>query len=392
MPFKVCEINSEVINNIADLKNHVKLEAENVVYLPLEQFQSKSAVFMDDEFYGRGTDWVKFNVDGFSTFCNLFNIPNGFLANIDEPGLVSNILNVYQHNSVVKAQMAKYQLVVDAKEKTVLGVVSNTYRKYFNQTFLTDIEKYFPKLLVDYELVESYVINTNLYLRVLSSKIKAGVVIGSGSADEDVSRIGLQLSNSLVGDSSVKICFFILRLICSNGLTVESFSNTGRVLHSGREDTFIPRLKSEISPLLKEIKTIPKLLETLVSIQFEPELIVKHGGASHIYNIIPLDKNSFAKRKRLKGKEINAFDIEMVAQYPYVYGGTQSSQVFHSRYRSNQSMFDFINVFTEYAQSPKIPAYSRIEIEKKTGVLVKWIIENKKNLKNVKGMHEQVTR
>lgn len=391
MPFKVCEVDSKAIENMADLKNYAKREMDSVVYLPLEKFLSKHSLFMDDEFYGRGTDWVKFNVDGFNAFCNTFNIPYWFLDRIIEPGLVSNILNDYIENDFIKEQMANYQLVVDSKEKTVLGVVSKTYRKYYNQTLLDDLEKYFPKLNNDYELAESYVINTNLYFRVLSSKIKAGFVTGSGGSGEDISRVGLQISNSLVGDSSVKICFFILRLKCANGLTVESFNSKGRVIHSGRQDTFPDRFKNAISPLLKEIKTIPKLIEALNTIPFNPEILVKYGGAECIYDIIPLDKNQVVKRKRLKGKELIAFDTDVVAQYPYIYGGEFSKRVFHSPYRSNQSLFDLVNVFTEYAHSREVETYGRrIEIEKKTGELVKWILANKKKLANNGGNHEQI--
>lgn len=203
MPFKTCNAESKAINSMGELNEYAKREMDTVVYLPLAKFLSKQALFMDDEFYGRGTDWVRFNADGFSAFCNTFYIPQGFLERINEPGLVSKLLNDYQSNEMVRERMLNHQLVVDSKEKTVLGVVSNTYRKYYNQTLLGDIEKYFPKLIDDYELAESYVINTNLYFRVLSSKIKAGIVTGSGGTAEDVSRVGLQISNSLVGQRSV---------------------------------------------------------------------------------------------------------------------------------------------------------------------------------------------
>ena len=392
MPFKVCSVDSHVFNTLEDLKKYLIWEADNVAFLPLQNFLDKNAIFMDDEFYGRGTDWVKFNVDGFAAFCNLFNIPSRFLEKIDEPGLVSRVLNNYQQNAIIKESMARHKMVVDTVNKTVLGVVSNTYRQYSNQSLLLDIEEYFPKLLKEYKLEESYVINTNLYLRVTSPKIKAGIVTGSGGTGEDISRVGLQISNSMVGESSIKICFFILRLVCANGLIVESFNHNSKVVHSGREDTFERRLKTAISPLLKEIKTIPKIIETLASIPFQPELIVKHGGAPYVYHIIPLNKELAAKRQALRRKEkYIAFDTEVIAQYPYHYGGKYSSRVFNSRYRNNQSMFDFINVFTEYAQSRQVTSVGRrLEIEKKTGELVRWIVEKKRKLKNGGGTFEQV--
>ena len=66
--------------------------------------------------------------------------------------------------------------------------------------------------------------------------------------------------------------------------------------------------------------------------------------------------------------------------YPDKYAGELSSKVFKSNYRNNQSMFDFINVFTEYAHSRNIEIDRRIEIEKKAGDFVNWVIKNKKKL------------
>ena len=390
MAFTTCEIKSQVIKTMTELTEYINDEKNNIVYLPLEKFIEEQSIFMDDQFYGRGTNWVRFNVDGFDSFCNRFNIPASFLSKITEPGLVSNMLNDYQLNSDIKEQMVRHQLVVDNREKTVLGVVSNTYVKYYNQTLIENLEKIFPKILKSYEISESYVINTNLHLRILSSNIKSGFIVGRGGSGEDISRVGLQISNSLVGNSSVNVCFFILRLLCANGLTFESFRNKGKVVHSGREETFQVRMKKAISPLLSEIKTIPGLIQSLMEIPFQPETIVRTGGAEIVYSIIALQQSEAENRKKLKNKKDNEelieFDKNIIANYPQKYAGNLSRQVFNSIYRSNQSLFDFVNVFTEYAQTKDLRR--KVEIEKRTGDFVKWILQNKKKLINAGGLYE----
>lgn len=43
-------------------------------------------------------------------------------------------------------------------------------------------------------------------------------------------------------------------------------------------------------------------------------------------------------------------------------------------------MFDFINVFTEYAHADNIELRRRLEIEQRTGEFVNWIIRNKSKI------------
>ena len=380
MALKVSDIESFTFYNMKDIEEYASKEKEKVKYIPIEEFINNNSVFMDDEFFGRGKQWVSFNQDSFASFCNTFRIPLYFINELTEANLASHLLDNFLSNSNVKEQMAKHQFVIDSESNTVLGVVSKTYQKYYNKSLLEDLKKYFREVYYNFEVSESYVINTNLHLRLLSPKIKAGLVTGRGGISEDVSRIGLQLSNSLVGDSSVKIKFYILRLICANGLTIDSFNNIGKVMHSGKEETFQKRLEKAISPLLKELKTIPNMLKTLVSIEFIPASIVEVGGAEQVYSIIPLDSDLNLKRKKLKGDKLKQFDIDIITDYPQKYAGEYSSRVFNSYYRNNQSMFDFINVFTEYAHADNIELRRRLEIEQRTGEFVNWIIRNKSKI------------
>lgn len=268
---------------------------------------------------------------------------------------------------------------MDKSDNTVIGVVSKKYIDYYNYELLEDVKSNFPRIYNNYEVAESFMINTKLYLRVLSNDIKKGIINSNNGVAKDISRIGLQLTNSLVGDSSVKIDYFILRLLCSNGLVIESSRNSKRVIHSGKMETFKERLKEAIKPMIKELKTIPQMIQTLVEIQYDPMIIVELGGAERVYNIIPLEEKENQKRKRLikNEEELKKFDYETIKNYPNKYGGELSSRIFNTYLRNNQSMFDFINVFTEYANKKEKDLKKRVLIEENTGKFVNWVLDKK---------------
>ena len=77
-----------------------------------------------------------------------------------------------------------------------------------------------------------------------------------------------------------------------------------------------------------------------------------------------------AKQRALQSK---AASIE---QIPRCLGGTEALAVFDSHWRDNASMYDFINVFTEYAKS--LDPARRLQTEEKAGDLANWIATNKR--------------
>lgn len=159
----------------------------------------------------------------------------------------------------------------------------------------------------------------------------------------------------MIGNSSVKIDYFIYRAICSNGLVAEVFNNKNRIIHSGKKENFIKRLNEVLNPIMKEMIQMPKLLKELVEIDYKPITLANIDGAEKIYKIIPLDDLEYKKRQDLKKKEDRIkFDEEKMKKYVNMYSGEHSKAVFASSFRVNQSIFDFINIFTEYAHSPNI--------------------------------------
>jgi hypothetical protein len=85
---------------------------------------------------------------------------------------------------------------------------------------------------------------------------------------------------------------------------------------------------------------------------------------------------------RIVGAEIykvsEAFVHRMLVliPWPICLGGHEALRVFRSRLRDNASMYDFVNIFTEYAKG--LPNGQKIDVETKAGALASWIAENKR--------------
>lgn len=377
MGFNVSEVKHKKFDNINELEEYVKTEKEKTVYEPISDYIKQESMFIDDEFFGRGKRWVSFNEHGFRDFCETLNLPKRFIEQLNEKNLTSNVLNDCLKNEKALEKLANHRFVINKENQIVMGVVSNTYLDYSNHDFITNLKETFGDIYKKYKLVEGYNVNSQLYVRLSSNEISAGTIDGIGGIGEDKHKIGLQLSNSMVGNASVRVELFVYRLICANGLLVQSTKKTGRIIHSGNRETFITRIENQLSPINEEVRSLPDLLEILMSIPFNPERIVELEGENYIYNIISLNASELKKRNKLKINERKQYDIDMIRSYPKIYALEHSKKVFESHWRNNHSMYDFINIFTEYANSFKHDITKKIEIERNTGEFVNWIRKNK---------------
>lgn len=377
MGFKVEKVQEGIFNTFKELKESTIIEKANTTFIPIKDFIDKAASFEEDNYFGFKMNWLTFNKDGFEEFCRRFKVPYDFIQKLDETNLVSKILNNHIKSEVIKKDLLNNKFVIDKAKNKIVGVVSNTYIDYSNKEFLEDIEEAYPDIFKDYEITESYIINTKLYLRLLSSKIKSGYAKGDNYEGEDISRIGLQLKNSMIGNSSIKIDYFIYRALCSNGLVVEAFNEKNKILHSGRRENFIKRLEVRLTPVIKDLPRVSKLLRELVEIEFNPYTLAKLQAGEFIYKIIPISSKEHEQRSKLKGEELIEWDKNTILKYVNNYSGELSRKVFLSSFRNNQSMFDFVNIFTEFAHSPQNTKKQRIYIEEKTGEFAAWILKNK---------------
>ncbi|MFX0194680.1 MAG: DUF932 domain-containing protein [Candidatus Hodarchaeota archaeon] len=375
MAFKTQKVEEQLFDSFNDLKDYLSSEKDRFSIVPIENFVKEGAEFINDEYYGKNQDFVCFNEDGFRSFCYAFQLPVVFLLDLPKPGLATDNLNNHLSREDMQEKLKHYSFVIE-KNGTVVGVVTESYLGYSNTTFLEEIEAVLPNGFDDYKFQTSYWINTELHLRLLSRKIVAGQSKGEGGVAEDKSHIGIEFRNSLVGTSAIRISYFVYRLLCANGLILSSKMGTGAVYHRGKPETFSMRVEKNILPIIKSLSRTAKFIEKLMEIPYSPEALVAAGGAKEVYKVLALYQSERAERQRLTGKKIRQFDIEKIRQYPERFGGNLTQRVFNSPYRDNQSMFDFVNVFTEFAKTQ--PPRKRLETEEKAGNLANWLMENKR--------------
>jgi hypothetical protein len=237
----------------------------------------------------------------------------------------------------------------------------------------------------NHEFKEAYSINSRLFLR-LKSKSVVGVVKGDGGEGEDISEIGVQVSNTMAGSHAVKLAWYIHRLVCANGMVAQVGGSKGRVIHSGTKEGFKRRLWGATGALFRDLAKAKKLIETLGSLEFDSYKLAKNGAYTDIFSVLSAvdaealvkERNAFPDFSHIEDKTERSLEkmAYMIRKLPSIIGGSEAGSVFNSVYRNNASMFDFINAFTAYAKG--LSFAEKIETESRAGDLAIWINNNKR--------------
>lgn len=327
--------------------------------------------------------------------CRLLGLYSPMLETLEKRGLASEVLNDRIYSKSLQEKLERTQFVFDEPSKTVLGVVSESYVGYSNQDFLNDIsicltgskqQSWVPSF-GDFEFSTSYSVNTHLNLR-LQHKNQKGIIRGKGGTAEDVSIIGLQISNSMSGGKALRMAYFVERMLCANGLVLPVGGAQARLIHAGQQVKFKRRLYEKMDKVVGSLSTVRETIEQLGSIEFNADKLVRNADLKAVFGIIPdkdlkkiaADNFSGSVKDWLaqfdKEEREHQRNIKLIASIPDLIGGQFSDKVFKSSYRDNATMFDFINVFTEEAH--KYKPEQRLQIEKNTGELADFIVKNKK--------------
>ncbi len=185
----------------------------------------------------------------------------------------------------------------------------------------------------------------------------------------------------------MRLSYFLHRLVCTNGMMVPAATATSRVFHSGDQRSFHGRLANCFREVHRKLEGMGDMLHQLGEIEFNSSRLAADSGLTErVFDIIPGAKQTLcdqyqehlrypkecpdAEKRRLK----LAHDTKLLELIPDYYGCKFSNSVFKSPYRKNASAFDFLNIFTEYANHCQ-PA-QRLEIQGKAGALAKYIGEN----------------
>jgi len=371
----------------------VSEEKRRITRISLKDLWNGGARFGEDKNLVGGNAIYSFNEYGFQALCSLIGISVQILRRLLKSELASDVLNDLLEAEIENGNKASLaDIVVDEELGTIIGIVSRKYLGYSNDGFLRDIlvsmdDKNDGALFPDtgkFRFHEAYSINSQLYVR-LNSKTVSGVVKGIGGDGEDVSQIGVELSNTMAGGRAVRLSWFVLRLICENGLVSPVSGSKGRVIHTGTEASFRKRLHSSANGLISGLGKVKKMIENLGGIAFDPSRLAKHADLKSLYSIIPerdLKEEAFTFSDdcinnvyKYDNKQ-HQRDSEMIAALPFCIGGEEALNVFRSEYRDDASMYDFINIFTEHAKI--LPYRQKIQAETNAGELASWISRNKR--------------
>lgn len=392
MPVHTEPIAQVELKSLDEVAEWIHSTQDNLKRIPVAGVLEHGATMRDDQYLGDGEVLFCFNESGFQSFCQKLGFRADQLARLETPSLASQVLNDVLSQREIRERLLNEEFVVDELTNTIIGVVSGTYVTYSNREFMDDVLKLLDRAARDHDLQfqEGYGINTELTLRLTSEK-RHGWVDGRGGQGEDRSKLGLDLRNTMVGDSSVRINYFLHRLACANGLMVPAAESINRIFHSGRKDTFHERLNRGLSEAIRNFSQLHELLGTLGGLPFEPEKLAKTQSlADAIFEVISGSKQALSERANLflryprdastadREQMRREHDARLIKLIPQHFGGELSHKVFKSGFRDKVSLFDFINVFTEHAKSAS-PTL-KLEIEAKAGALAKYIAKNARKL------------
>ncbi len=401
MPFLCEPIVETHFASLKDVDHWLSNSEDRIEREPIRDWIDRGARFFDDEYFGDNDRFLRFNPNGMRVLLQKLGLRFETLQRVERPGLISDLLNDLMVQKDMMERFYDHDFVVDARTHTVLGAVSGSYVFYANQDFIQDIQDlldggqmaFIPKdVLGRFRYVSGFSVNTQLFLRFIL-RVESGRVTGPGGEGEDVTEIGIQFKNSLVGDAAVSIQYFVNRLLCANGLIVPAGVSQSRIFHSGKRKSFMERLERSFREVERKISSTATAVKFLMAITFDPESLARTQMTRKVFEVIPgsqskvMQHHNLPKRRktRMTRPEQIAYEAGIIDHFPKTYSGKYASRVFNSPYRTNATMFDFINIFTEYAKDQ--PIHKRLEIEERAGILADQIVKNKRKFGSAGNMN-----
>jgi len=392
MSFCFEPIAEKSFETLQDVYTWAENEHKHLARIPIKGSLKHGARFLDDEYFGDENTPYKFNQVGIRSLCSYLGIRLDTLELLERQNLATEVLNDLFTQRAIQERLQTRELIIDESRNVIIGIVSDSYVGYSNFQFLKDIEKLMKLNINQVSLLpeesnfifrDAYSVNTQMSLRFTIKK-KVGVVKGLGGSGEDKTELGFQLKNSMTGDSSVNINFYLHRMLCANGMILPVGFSVNRFFHSGIIGNFYNRLEKAFNEITSRVGKAGKMIEDLGALNFSPELLAKLNLSEMIFDIIPRSKGKIIETYQIANtpqegnKEESRIlrETEIISYIPELFGRENSKRVFTSKWRDSATMFDFINIFTEYAK--ELSPAQKIESQEKAGILADWIAKNKK--------------
>ena len=363
-------IETQTYSSFEHLKHNVALEEDQTSYthVPME------IIFEDDQ-------WINnkytFNTHGIKALCQATNV-NGLFSTMEameHPHMSSTFLNKLFAQQSVKNELASKRFVIIGD--TIVGVVGSRYLPYSNSQFLEDLfrDNKNHSLELERAVVTNTKMTANFVEKHMGFKTKDG---------EDFTKIGLSFKNSGVGNAMIDGKLFSLRPKCLNGMMHLLNIAYTSAKHTGMADVMKYKLDKIITLAKDQYEVVKDRVQTLTQIPYTNTTADTFLKLQAPVDILPQLKRDKLWTPKKKFSDVNTHHEDLsrskkiLDEVPTKYGGVHTLAVWNSVYRDQNSMYDWVEAFTEHAQT--LPAEVQLEVEQGAGELTAWISNHKEEL------------
>jgi len=363
-------IETQTYSSFEHLKHNVALEEDQTSYthVPME------IIFEDDQWIN---NQYTFNTHGIKALCQATNV-NGLFSTMEameHPHMSSTFLNKLFDQQSIKNELASKRLVVI--DGTIVGVVGSRYLPYSNSQFLDDLfrDDKNDSLELERAVVTNTKMTANFAERSMGFNMKEG---------EDFTKIGISVRNSGVGDTKVGTNIFTLRPKCLNGMMHYVNKGSTSTKHTGMADLMKYKLDQIITLAKDQYEVVKERVQTLTQIPYTNTTADTFLKLEAPVDILPQLKRDKLWTPKKKFSDVNTHHEDLsrskkiLDEVPTKYGGAHTLAVWNSVYRDQNSMYEWVEAFTEHAQT--LPAEVQLEVEQGAGELTAWISNHKEDL------------
>ena len=363
-------IETQTYSSFEHLKHNVALEADQTSYTPVPI----EIIFEDDQWINNK---YNFNTHGIKALCQATNV-NGLFSTMEameHPHMSSTFLNKLFDQQSVKNELASKRFVIIGD--TIVGVVGSRYLPYSNSQFLEDLfrDNKNNSLELERAVVTNTKMTANFVEKHMGFKTKDG---------EDFTKIGLSFKNSGVGNAMIDGKLFSLRPQCLNGMMHSLNIAFTSAKHTGMADVMKYKLDKIITLAKDQYEVVKDRVQTLTQIPYTNTTADTFLKLQAPVDILPQLKRDKLWTPKKKFSDVTTHQedltrsIQILNEVPTKYGGVHTLAVWNSTFRDQNSMYEWVEAFTEHAQT--LPAEVQLEVEQGAGELTAWISDHKEQL------------
>lgn len=310
---------------------------------------------------------------GWTALCRSLACDLGTVQRIGPSGLATRVLNdAWVRNAM---GMTKRRIVIDGS--TVVGVVGNRYQPYKHGQMVAAIDRRlnmqnngsWANVDTAWEEIRpgggiAQAIGTELRITLpLRRHEHSTPVYGAGGKGPDVSWVGVEARNGLSGECAVGIRTQVLRLICANGLVRPTMDSKHRIRHTGEPAELDAKVQRILGTATEGLDGALAWLETLGNRVFYTSDLAGDLESLKLVRQMLVDLQNGRRWSRQLARRQKGGDLHMaLEEMTRKMAGPLSGSVWRSMYRSNATWWDFVNIFTEAAQTTgSLEKQSRVE-------------------------------